>query len=182
MVAAQEERDRQGREDEDVDVLGEEEEAEAHAAVLGVKTGHELVLGLGQVEGGAVPLGQGADEVDEEADEDEGVVEGEPLPGPAALALDDRLRRQRARQDHRHHQRQAGGDLVADDLGRRAHAAEEGPLVVGRPAGHHQAQGFNIGGFAVHHIDNTTRLGERLFGEYIRLFSSKVRRVAMPSR
>jgi len=32
------------------------------------------------------------------------------------------------------------------------------------------------------HIDNTADLGARLFGEYIRLFSSKVRRIAMPSR
>jgi GMP synthase (glutamine-hydrolysing) len=32
------------------------------------------------------------------------------------------------------------------------------------------------------HIDNTRELGKRLFGEYIRLFSSKVRRVTMPSR
>jgi hypothetical protein len=32
------------------------------------------------------------------------------------------------------------------------------------------------------YIDNTARLGSELFGEYIRLFSSKVRRVALPSR
>jgi GMP synthase (glutamine-hydrolysing) len=32
------------------------------------------------------------------------------------------------------------------------------------------------------HIANTAELGSRLFGEYIRLFSSKVRRVVMPSR
>jgi GMP synthase (glutamine-hydrolysing) len=32
------------------------------------------------------------------------------------------------------------------------------------------------------HIANTAELGERLFGEYIRLFSSKVRRVTLPSR
>ena len=32
------------------------------------------------------------------------------------------------------------------------------------------------------HIANTTELGDRLFGEYIRLFSSKVRRTTMPSR
>jgi GMP synthase (glutamine-hydrolysing) len=32
------------------------------------------------------------------------------------------------------------------------------------------------------YITRTTDLGSRLFGEYIRLFSSKVRRVAMPSR
>jgi GMP synthase (glutamine-hydrolysing) len=32
------------------------------------------------------------------------------------------------------------------------------------------------------HISSNAQLGERLFGEYIRLFSSKVRRVAMPSR
>jgi GMP synthase (glutamine-hydrolysing) len=32
------------------------------------------------------------------------------------------------------------------------------------------------------YIDNTAELGARLFGEYIRLFSSRVRRVSMPSR
>ena len=32
------------------------------------------------------------------------------------------------------------------------------------------------------HIGNTADLGDRLFGEYIRLFSSKVRRTTMPSR
>ena len=32
------------------------------------------------------------------------------------------------------------------------------------------------------YIGNTADLGARLFGEYIRLFSSKVRRIAMPSR
>ena len=50
VIAAQEERHGQGREDEDVDVLGEEEEAEAHAAVLGGEAGHELGVGLGEVE------------------------------------------------------------------------------------------------------------------------------------
>ena len=33
-----------------------------------------------------------------------------------------------------------------------------------------------------HYIDNTARLGSQLFGEYIRLFSSRTRRVALPSR
>jgi GMP synthase (glutamine-hydrolysing) len=32
------------------------------------------------------------------------------------------------------------------------------------------------------HINNSHALGNRLFGEYIRLFSSKVRRITMPSR
>ncbi|MEJ2140172.1 MAG: gamma-glutamyl-gamma-aminobutyrate hydrolase family protein [Gammaproteobacteria bacterium] len=32
------------------------------------------------------------------------------------------------------------------------------------------------------YIDHSTQLGNRLFGEYIRLFSSRVRRVALPSR
>jgi GMP synthase (glutamine-hydrolysing) len=33
-----------------------------------------------------------------------------------------------------------------------------------------------------HYISNTADLGRRLFGEFIRLFSSKVRRVTLPSR
>ena len=45
------------REDEHVHVLGEEEEAEAHAAVLGREAGHDLAVRLGQVERRAVALG-----------------------------------------------------------------------------------------------------------------------------
>jgi hypothetical protein len=31
-------------------------------------------------------------------------------------------------------------------------------------------------------MERSTRLGNRLFGEYIRLFSSRTRRVSLPSR
>ena len=40
----------------------------------------------------------------------------------------------------------------------------------------------NILAATAQHIENSHQLGDRLFGEYIRLFSSKVRRVSMPSR
>jgi hypothetical protein len=44
------------RENEDVHVLGEEEEAEAHAAVLGREAGDDLAVSLGQVERRPVAL------------------------------------------------------------------------------------------------------------------------------
>ena len=43
--------------------------AELHPRVLGVIAGDELVLGLGQVEGQAVRLGDPGDEEDDEPDE-----------------------------------------------------------------------------------------------------------------
>ncbi len=52
VPAAQEQDRGHRREDEHVHVLGEEEEAEAHAAVLGGEAGHDLGVGLGQVERG----------------------------------------------------------------------------------------------------------------------------------
>ena len=55
------------RDDEDVHVLGEEEEPEPHPRVLGGEAGHDLRVGLGHVERGAVGLGRGGDEEDQRA-------------------------------------------------------------------------------------------------------------------
>ncbi len=60
--------------------------------------------------------------------------------GQAALRADDPLHRERARHQHRDHDRDAGGDLVGDDLRGGAHAAEERPLGVGGPAGEEDAR------------------------------------------
>ena len=74
--------DRQRRKDEDAHVLGEEEEAEAHAAVLGGEAGNDLAVGLGQVERRAVALGGRGNEED---DERERLLEDVPVPEPARL-------------------------------------------------------------------------------------------------
>ena len=50
-------------------VLGHEERAEAHAAVLGVVARHDLGVGLGQVERRAGGLGEAGHQEDQEADE-----------------------------------------------------------------------------------------------------------------
>ena len=82
VPATEEEHDRQRRQDEDVHVLGEEEEAEAHAAVLGREAGHDLAVRLGQVERSAVALSGGGDEED---DERKRLLEHVPVPEPAGL-------------------------------------------------------------------------------------------------
>ena len=65
VPAAEEERHGERRERDHVDVLGHREEAEAHAAVLGVVAGDELLLGLGQVERRARRLGGAGEDEDE---------------------------------------------------------------------------------------------------------------------
>ena len=67
VPAAEEERHRERRERDQVHVLGHLEEAPAHAAVLGVVAGDELLLGLGQVERRAVRLGGAGDQEHDEA-------------------------------------------------------------------------------------------------------------------
>ena len=68
VPAAEEQRHDQARDDEHVDVLGEEEEPEAHPGVLGREAGDDLAVGLGQVERGPVRLGGRGDEEDQRAE------------------------------------------------------------------------------------------------------------------
>ena len=68
MPAAEEQVGRHGRDRDHVHVLGQEEQREAHRAVLGVVAGHELLLGFREVERRAVGLGDAGDQEDEEAD------------------------------------------------------------------------------------------------------------------
>ena len=98
MGAAQEERHGQGRKDEDVDVLGEEEKAEAHAAVLGGESSHQLRVSLGEVEGRAASLGRGGDEED---DQRQRLLPSVPVEDAARLVLDDLAQVEGAgQQDH----------------------------------------------------------------------------------
>ena len=62
-----------------VRVLGDEEHRELHGAVLGVVAGHELRLGLGQVERQPVRLGERRHQEDEERERQD-----EDVPGPSA--------------------------------------------------------------------------------------------------
>ena len=86
--AAEEHEGGDSGDDEEVEVLGQVEEAEVYAGVLGVVAGGELVLCLGKVEWAAVGLGGGGYDVDDECD-DGGYVASEDEPG--AVLLGDNL-------------------------------------------------------------------------------------------
>ena len=70
------------RDDEDVDVLGEEEEPEPHPGVLGREARDDLAVGLGQVERRPVRLRRRGDEEDQRA---ERLLEHVPVREPAGL-------------------------------------------------------------------------------------------------
>ena len=133
VPSAEEERGAQAAEHDDVHVLGHEERAEAHSAVLGVVARDDLGIGLGQVERRARRLGEAGDEEDQEADE---LRHDEP---DRVLVLDDLGQRQRARRHHDPEQRQAERDLVGDQLRGAPHRAEERVLRARRPAAEHEA-------------------------------------------
>ena len=86
VPAAEEQHDGDRRHEVHLRVLGEEEDREPHPRVLGVEARHELGLGLGQVEGRALALGELRDERDHERDPDERVAEQEPVRDPALPA------------------------------------------------------------------------------------------------
>ena len=69
LVAAEEHRRGQGGDREHVDVLAEEEHAEPHPGVLGVESGDQFALALGEVERQPVGLADHGDDVDDEADD-----------------------------------------------------------------------------------------------------------------
>ena len=121
-----------------VGVFGHEEHGELHGAVFGVVAGDELGLGFGEVEGRAVGFGIGGHQVDEEGDDLEAA---EDVPGAQPWA--DWSRRCRGGGATGAHddadQREAEGELVADDLGGGAERAEERVLVVRAPAGERDA-------------------------------------------
>ena len=118
-----------------VGVLGHKEHGELHRGILGVVSGDEFGFGFGQVEGGAVGLGVGGHEVDEEGDELEAA---EDVPAPRTvgrLAVDDVAKAERSCAENDADERKAQGELVADHLRGSAEAAEESELIVRRPAG-----------------------------------------------
>jgi hypothetical protein len=66
-------------------MLGQEEQREAHRAVLGVVARHQLLLGLGEVERRPVGLGDAGGGEDEEADRVDERVPLRDEPEPVAL-------------------------------------------------------------------------------------------------
>ena len=92
LPAAEEQDCRQAAAQHDVRVLRHEKDSETHPGVLGEGPGHELTLRLGHVKGGAVRLGEHADEEDDKGDRSERVhvqPEEVPVPEAAGLLLDD---------------------------------------------------------------------------------------------
>ena len=138
--AAQEQRDGYRGDHENVGVLGQEVERPAEAAVLGVEAGHQLGFGFRQVEGRAVGLGRGGDDVDREGHDHEAVV-GEDEPDAAlGLRLDDALHAERAGHHHARKQRERQRHFVAHQLRRAAQRAQQRIVAVGRPAAQDDAQ------------------------------------------
>src|SRR6478735_6219559 len=133
LPATEEQGGGQGRDGEHVDVLAEEEHGEAHRGVLGVEATGQLALALGEVEGQAVGLADHGDDVDGEAEE-----RREDVP-ERALRRDDGRGRHRPAVEEDRDEREAHGDLVADDLGGRAQATEQRVGRARAPAGEDDA-------------------------------------------
>ena len=136
LWAAEEERDDHRAHRDRAHELGEVEQPEADARVLGVEPTDQLLLRLDEVERWTAQLGGHRDHEDDER-HDRG---GDDVPvGQRVLFGDDARRRQRAGgQDHRG-QAQAERSLVADHLGGRPHRAEQRVLRAARPPGEHVA-------------------------------------------
>ena len=130
MPAAEEQGRQQRRDQYDADVLADEEHAPFHPGVLDVVAVRQFLLRFRLVE--RVTVGHG------DAGDDEG-AEAEELrndePDVVDLVLDDVAHVERADLGDDAHQRQGQEHLVGDGLGRGAQAAEQGELVVARPAG-----------------------------------------------
>ena len=119
------------RDDEQVDELGDVEQPEVHARILGVVARRQFRLGLREVERAAVDLGVAGDEVDHEGDQRRNVaLEKEP---PVGLPGHDLGELHGVGQHDDREDREADGKLVGDHLRTAAHGADERILVVGTP-------------------------------------------------
>ena len=118
-----------------VDVLGHLEEAPAQPAELGQVAGDQFLLGLGQIEGRAVDLGDSGDAVEQEGQR---LRQHEP-DALIDLRLDDADHAQRPGEHQHTAERQADADLIRDHLRRRAQRAEQRVVVARRPARKHDA-------------------------------------------
>ena len=121
------------RDDEHVRELGEEQEAEAHAAVLVGETGDELGLGLGHVERRLLRVGLRRDR--EQTNRRTGSTNMRDEPNhtsccASTMPVEVQRPGHHDRAEHREQQR----DLVGDLLAGGAHAAHERPLGVATPS------------------------------------------------
>src|SRR4051794_2943334 len=133
VPAAQEQRGGQRRDGRHVDVLGQEEQRELQAGVLGVEATDELTLRLGQVEGRSVGLPHHRDRVDHERR-----CQDQPEP-PGVLRSNDLAGRHRPGVEEHGHQSQAHRDLIGDHLGARAQTSEQGVRRAAGPTTQHDA-------------------------------------------
>src|SRR5262249_54852596 len=125
---AEKDGDRQKAGGEHVRVFAEEEQGELHAAVFRVVSAHQLLLAFGQVEGHAVALGKDGGE------EEQGSQRlKQEVPAVLVLVLDHAFDVERAGNEDDAEYRHAHRNLVADELGTGAEAAEEAVLVIGGP-------------------------------------------------
>ena len=135
VPAAEEERHAEGRERDQVDVLGHRVEAEAHPAVLGVVAGDELLLGLGQVERRPRGLGRAREQEDDEARRTAGSTYQRCRPGRrrsrSATAIPAMITTPRTES--------ASETSYEHELRARPHRAEQRVLRVGRPAAEDEA-------------------------------------------
>ncbi len=113
-----------------VDILGQEVERPAEAAVFGHVAGHQLRFGLGQIKGRTIGLGDGRHQVDEEPDRRQ---EHEPHARPR-LDLDNAVHGKRARQEQTADQRHPRGGFIADQLRRAAQRAQQRVMAIRGPA------------------------------------------------
>ena len=137
LPAAQEQGRGDGGHHEHVGVLRQEENGEAHPAILHVEAGDQLGLGLGNVEGETVALRQGAGEIDQEGhDLGEHVPTRQNAQPATPLGVHQAPHAHGAGEHHRAEHGQDQRHFVAHGLRRRAHGPQDGVLVVGRPARH----------------------------------------------
>ncbi|MNO94234.1 hypothetical protein D3C76_858520 [compost metagenome] len=130
MPAAEEQGHQQRRDQDDADVLTDEEHAPFHAGIFNVVTVGQFLFRFRLVERVTVSHG---DASDEEGQETEDLRNDEPQ--VLRLVFNDVAHVEGTDLGHDAHQRQGQEHLVGDGLGRGAQAAEQGELVVARPAG-----------------------------------------------
>ena len=138
--AAEEQRDGDGREHQNVGPFGKHVERPAEAAEFGVIAGHQLGFGFRQIEGRAVGFGDARDDEDGEGHE-HGAVIGEQKPDVAGLLrVDDVVHAEGAGDHDAGEQAEPERDFVADQLRGAAQRAEQRVVAVGGPAAEDDAE------------------------------------------
>jgi hypothetical protein len=124
------------RDQQYTEVLAQEEQTEAHAAVFRIEAGGQLVLRLGKVEGQPMGLRHAAREEDQEPHGLQQQIRN-------LLSIHDLRQAEGAGQQHHAHHRQPQGQLIADHLRDGPHRADQGELAVRCPAAQKHAVGVD---------------------------------------